>query len=103
VYAFFIAIERHSLVAHRFALFRTILFDYFILAPEWGTRQPLCILPDLLQFVKAGFAGSNFPAAIFPALVGRPVLRFEEKMIENVELKVGGMQRVLFPKSNTLH
>jgi len=37
-------------------------------------------------FVKCGFAGANFPTSIFPSLVGRPVLRFEEK-IENVQLK----------------
>jgi len=37
-------------------------------------------------FVKCGFAGSNFPTAIFPSMVGRPILRFEEK-IDNVELK----------------
>jgi len=38
-------------------------------------------------FVKCGFAGSNFPTAIFPSLVGRPMLRSEEKMIDNVEIK----------------
>jgi len=37
-------------------------------------------------FVKCGFAGSNFPASIFPSMVGRPILRFEEK-IDNVQLK----------------
>jgi len=37
-------------------------------------------------FVKCGFAGANFPTSIFPSLVGRPVLRFEEK-VENVQLK----------------
>lgn len=37
-------------------------------------------------FVKCGFAGSNFPTAIFPSLVGRPLLRAEEK-IDNVQLK----------------
>jgi len=37
-------------------------------------------------FVKCGFAGANFPTAIFPSLVGRPVLRAEEK-VENVQLK----------------
>jgi len=37
-------------------------------------------------FVKCGFAGSNFPHAVFPSMVGRPVLRSEEK-IENVQLK----------------
>ncbi|EGG22598.1 actin related protein 2 [Cavenderia fasciculata] len=37
-------------------------------------------------FVKCGFAGANFPTAIFPSMVGRPILRSEEK-IENVEIK----------------
>jgi len=37
-------------------------------------------------FVKVGYAGANFPAHIFPSMVGRPILRFEEK-IDNVELK----------------
>eukprot|EP00282_Hemiselmis_andersenii_P037417 CAMPEP_0169442212 /NCGR_PEP_ID=MMETSP1042-20121227/8705_1 /TAXON_ID=464988 /ORGANISM="Hemiselmis andersenii, Strain CCMP1180" /LENGTH=381 /DNA_ID=CAMNT_0009553365 /DNA_START=205 /DNA_END=1347 /DNA_ORIENTATION=- len=30
-------------------------------------------------FVKCGFAADNFPAAVFPSMVGRPVLRYEEK------------------------
>ena len=38
------------------------------------------------QFVKCGFAGDNFPAHIFPSIVGRPILRSEEK-IADVELK----------------
>jgi len=37
-------------------------------------------------FVKCGFAGSNFPTSIFPSMVGRPILRSEEK-IDNVQLK----------------
>jgi len=37
-------------------------------------------------FVKCGYAGSNFPAHVFPSMVGRPILRSEEK-IDNVELK----------------
>lgn len=37
-------------------------------------------------FVKCGFAGANFPTSIFPSMVGRPILRFEEK-IDNVEVK----------------
>jgi actin-related protein 2 len=37
-------------------------------------------------FVKCGFAGDNFPTAVFPAMVGRPILRYEEK-IGDVELK----------------
>jgi len=37
-------------------------------------------------FVKCGFAGANFPHAIFPSRVGRPILRSEEK-IDNIQLK----------------
>ncbi len=40
-----------------------------------------------MQFVKCGFAGDNFPAHIYPSIVGRPILRSEEK-IQNVQLKV---------------
>jgi len=31
------------------------------------------------RFVKSGFAGGNFPTAIFPSMIGRPVLRYEER------------------------
>jgi len=37
-------------------------------------------------FVKCGFAGANFPASIFPSMIGRPILRSEEK-IDNVQLQ----------------
>merc|ERR1711879_1016176 len=37
-------------------------------------------------FVKCGYAGANFPASIFPSMVGRPILRFEEK-VDNVDIK----------------
>ena len=30
-------------------------------------------------FVKCGFAGDQFPAHIFPAMVGRPILRAKNK------------------------
>lgn len=38
-------------------------------------------------FVKAGYAGSNFPAHIFPSIVGRPILRVEERDHVDVEIK----------------
>jgi hypothetical protein len=41
----------------------------------------------LPQFVKCGFAGDNFPAHIFPSIVGRPILRAEEK-VQDVKIKV---------------
>lgn len=31
------------------------------------------------QFVKVGYAGSNFPEHVFSSIVGRPILRVEEK------------------------
>lgn len=41
----------------------------------------------ILQFVKCGYAGSNFPEHIFPALVGRPIIRSTAK-VGNIEIKV---------------
>jgi len=38
-------------------------------------------------FVKCGFAGTNFPHAIFPSMVGRPVIRFEESIVNNIQIK----------------
>jgi actin-related protein 2 len=48
------------------------------------------VLPECVfyvQFVKCGFAGDNFPAAVFPCLVGRPMLRYEENLGDQ-ELRV---------------
>ena len=49
-------------------------------------RRNVVICDNGTGFVKCGFAGSNFPEAIFPSMVGRPILRFEEK-VDNVEIK----------------
>jgi len=46
-------------------------------------------------YLKIGWAGDNFPAHMFPTMVGRPMLRFDEK-IEGVELKVYNQQNALF-------
>jgi len=60
-------------------------------------------------FVKCGYAGSNFPAHIFPSLVGRPVLRSKTKIgdIEIKDLMVGedasklrSMLEVNYPMDN---
>lgn len=32
------------------------------------------------QFVKCGYAGANFPAHIFPSIVGRPIIRAANKI-----------------------
>lgn len=38
-------------------------------------------------FVKTGYAGSNFPEFVFPSIVGRPILRVEEKDAAAGEIK----------------
>ena len=39
------------------------------------------------RFVKCGYVGSNFPEHVFPALVGRPIIRSTTK-VGNIEIKV---------------
>lgn len=60
-------------------------------------------------FVKCGYAGSNFPAHIFPSLVGRPILRSNTKVgdIEIKDLMIGdeasqlrSMLEVNYPMEN---
>ncbi|KNC49370.1 actin-like protein 2 [Thecamonas trahens ATCC 50062] len=49
-------------------------------------RSKVIVCDNGTGFVKCGFAGANFPTAIFPCMVGRPILRSEEK-VGNVEIK----------------
>ncbi|XP_072031703.1 actin-related protein 2-B-like [Amphiura filiformis] len=60
-------------------------------------------------FVKCGYAGTNFPAHIFPSLVGRPIIRSTAKVgdIEVKDLMVGdeasqlrSMLEVVYPMEN---
>ncbi|KAI5736806.1 hypothetical protein M8J76_007255 [Diaphorina citri] len=60
-------------------------------------------------FVKCGYAGSNFPAHIFPSMVGRPIIRAVNKIgdIEVKDLMVGdeasalrSMLEVNYPMEN---
>src|SRR4051812_41177573 len=37
-------------------------------------------------FVKTGYAGDNFPQFIFPSMIGRPLMRYEEEF-KDVKLK----------------
>ncbi|TPX72284.1 hypothetical protein SpCBS45565_g00700 [Spizellomyces sp. 'palustris'] len=50
-----------------------------------ATRE-IVVCDNGTGFVKCGFAGANFPEAIFPAVIGRPILRSEEA-IGDVQLK----------------
>jgi len=43
------------------------------------TSRPL-VVDNGTGFVKCGFAGSNFPEHVFPSVVGRPILRAEERL-----------------------
>jgi hypothetical protein len=60
-------------------------------------------------YVKVGFAPSNFPLYNFPSMLGRPLLRFEEKVsdMEIKELMIGdecaanrAMLEVTYPVEN---
>jgi len=60
-------------------------------------------------FVKCGYAGANFPTAIFPSLVGRPILRYEQKiddvvlkdvMVGDEAAKIRAMLEVSYPIDN---
>lgn len=66
---------------------------YFLNLSCWKCIERVSYQPHVsfilvsMQFVKCGFAGSNFPEHIFPALVGRPVIRSNTK-VGNIEIKV---------------
>ncbi|EJU03687.1 actin binding protein [Dacryopinax primogenitus] len=40
---------------------------------------PPLVVDNGTGFVKIGYAGSNFPEHVFPSIVGRPILRAEER------------------------
>lgn len=72
-----------------------------------GKRVVVC--DNGTGFVKCGFSGANFPAHIFPSLVGRPILRSTTKIndIEVKDLMVGdeaselrSMLEVSYPMEN---
>ncbi|CAA7265160.1 unnamed protein product [Cyclocybe aegerita] len=44
-----------------------------------NTELPL-VVDNGTGFVKVGYAGSNFPEHVFPSIVGRPILRAEERV-----------------------
>lgn len=49
--------------------------------------MPCVVCDNGTGFVKVGFAGQNFPASIFPSMIGRPILRAEEVMTDAILLK----------------
>lgn len=45
-------------------------------------REKVVVCDNGTGYVKCGFAGDNFPRAVFPCLVGRPTMRYEEAASE---------------------
>eukprot|EP00300_Choanocystis_sp_HF-7_P027874 c33151_g1_i1.p1 GENE.c33151_g1_i1~~c33151_g1_i1.p1 ORF type:complete len:402 (+),score=90.30 c33151_g1_i1:33-1208(+) len=72
-------------------------------------RSKVIVCDNGTGFTKCGFAGSNFPTGAFPAMVGRPLLRSEEK-VDGVQLrdimvgdecaKLRSMLDITYPLSN---
>ncbi|CAG6016489.1 unnamed protein product [Menidia menidia] len=56
----------------------------FYIMDSQGRKVVVC--DNGTGFVKCGYAGSNFPEHIFPALVGRPIIRSTAK-VGNIEIK----------------
>jgi actin-related protein 2 len=51
-----------------------------------NSSSPCIILDNGTGYLKAGFPSENIPSHVIPALVGRPMLRYEEH-IENFSIK----------------
>jgi hypothetical protein len=51
-----------------------------------GLCRALQVCDNGTGFVKCGLAGDNFPAHMFPSMIGKPLMRYEEEF-KNVELK----------------
>lgn len=49
------------------------------LTKETNCDNPLLVLDGGTGFLKVGYAAQNFPEFQFPSMVGRPILRTEEK------------------------
>ncbi|TPX44389.1 hypothetical protein SeMB42_g04338 [Synchytrium endobioticum] len=73
------------------------------------SKRDVVICDNGTGFVKCGFSGTNFPEAIFPAVVGRPILRAEEKigdvvikdiMVGDEAAEVRSMLQMSYPMEN---
>lgn len=53
-----------------------------------GTRETTIVCDNGTGFVKAGFAGDNFPVCSFPSMVGRPLMRAEKTEFEGQEVEL---------------
>ena len=53
------------------------------------------LLCYVVRYLKLGFAGTNFPKETLPAMIGRPMLRADEKL-DGIELKVIKILRIIY-------
>eukprot|EP01137_Pigoraptor_chileana_P016677 Opistho-2@6045 len=69
----------------------------------------IIVLDNGTGFVKVGYAGSNFPAHIFPSMVGRPILRtdanpgdvvIKDIMVGDEAAAVRSMLEINYPMDN---
>jgi len=68
-----------------------VFFAWNIILKMDNKGRNLIVCDNGTGFVKCGYAGSNFPAYIFPSMVGRPIIRAVNKIgdIEVKDLMVG--------------
>ena len=77
-----------SLHLHFISTDPTLLYiSLFNIYVSSNSNTIVLIIEFKIQYVKCGFAGENFPTSVFPCVVGRPMLRYEESLTEQ-ELKV---------------
>ncbi|RKO85158.1 actin-related protein 2 [Blyttiomyces helicus] len=62
-----------------------------------ATKNEVIVCDNGTGFVKCGFAGSNFPHAIFPAVVGRPILHI---MVGDEAAALRSMLQMSYPMEN---
>lgn len=59
----------------------------FISIPKKKIMAETLICDSGTGYLKIGWSNEDFPTFTFPALVGRPLMRYEEK-INDIEIKV---------------
>lgn len=68
-----------------------------------AARDKVVVCDNGTGFVKCGFAGDNFPRAVFPCMIGRPMLRYEEDVTQTKLKARGGAPRTLRRQGSLLH
>ena len=51
-------------------------------------RSDIVVCDNGTGYLKAGFGGQNLPEFSYPSMLGRPMLRAEEDVLDGIQLKV---------------